>query len=79
MLSHKILFHDRELLPLPTLYFEIPGAQMGVRRQACFTNVDRTVHISTKAVEPPGEAKSDLEMFLDCGKRMGFKDKDDAA
>lgn len=30
---------------------------------------------SHKAVEPPGEAKSDLEIFLDYSKRMGFRDK----
>jgi ferredoxin-nitrate reductase len=52
------------------------------------------VHISHKAVEPPGEAKfiftlhrkcravtnkcnrPDLNIFLDCAKRMNFKDKD---
>lgn len=53
----------------------LPGAQWG-EKTGCFTNVDRTVHISHKAVEPPGEARSDLEIFLDYGKRMGFKDKD---
>jgi len=53
----------------------LPAAQWG-EKTGCFTNVDRTVHISHKAVEPPGEAKSDLQIFLDYGKRMGFKDKD---
>ena len=41
-----------------------------------FTNVDRTVHISDKAVDPPGEARSDLDIFLDYARRMGFRDKD---
>jgi hypothetical protein len=27
------------------------------------TNVDRTVHISYKAIDPPGEAKSDMGAF----------------
>jgi anaerobic selenocysteine-containing dehydrogenase len=40
------------------------------------TNADRTVHISEKAVEPPGEARSDLEIWLDYARRMDFRDKD---
>jgi anaerobic selenocysteine-containing dehydrogenase len=53
----------------------LPTALWG-EKTGCFTNVDRTVHISQKAVEPPGEAKSDLDIFLDYAKRMHFKDKD---
>ena len=53
----------------------LPGAQWG-EKTGCFTNVDRTVHISYKAVEPPGEARPDMDIFLDYGKRMGFKDKE---
>jgi anaerobic selenocysteine-containing dehydrogenase len=34
------------------------------------------VHLSHKAIEPPGEARTDMDIFLDYGKRMGFKDKD---
>ena len=34
------------------------------------------MHISHKAVDPPGEARSDLNIFTDYGKRMNFKDKD---
>ena len=30
-----------------------------------FTNADRTVHIAHKAVEPPGEARADLDILLD--------------
>jgi ferredoxin-nitrate reductase len=53
----------------------LPAAQWG-EKTGCFTNVDRTVHLSHKAVEPPGEAKPDLDIFLDYGKRMEFRDKD---
>jgi anaerobic selenocysteine-containing dehydrogenase len=53
----------------------LPAALWG-EKTGCFTNADRTVHISHKAVEPPGEAKSDLEIFLDYAKRMEFTDKD---
>ncbi|KAK4122019.1 hypothetical protein N657DRAFT_576760 [Parathielavia appendiculata] len=53
----------------------LPAAQWG-EKTGTFTNADRTVHISHKAVEPPGECRSDLDIFLDYAKRMGFKDKD---
>ena len=41
-----------------------------------FTNVDRTVHLSEKAVEPPGQARPDLDIFLDYAHRLGLQDKD---
>jgi ferredoxin-nitrate reductase len=53
----------------------LPAAMWG-EKTGTFTNADRTVHISHKAVEPPGEAKSDLDIFLDYARRMEFKDKD---
>ncbi len=53
----------------------LPAALWG-ERTGCFTNVDRTVHISYKAIEPPGEAKSDLDIWLDYARRMDFKDLD---
>ncbi|WP_223247205.1 molybdopterin-dependent oxidoreductase [Sulfuriferula sp. AH1] len=39
----------------------LPAALWG-EKTGCFTNVDRTVHISHKAVEPPGEARADLDI-----------------
>jgi anaerobic selenocysteine-containing dehydrogenase len=53
----------------------LPAATWG-EKTGCFTNADRTVHISHKAVEPPGEARSDLDIFLDYARRLDFKDKD---
>jgi anaerobic selenocysteine-containing dehydrogenase len=53
----------------------LPAALWG-EKTGCFTNADRTVHISHKAVEPPGESRSDFEIFLDFARRMGFRDKD---
>jgi ferredoxin-nitrate reductase len=55
----------------------LPAATWG-EKTGTFTNADRTVHLSEKAVEPPGEAKSDLEIFLDYARRMDFRDKDGA-
>ncbi|TSD67982.1 nitrate reductase [Inquilinus sp. KBS0705] len=55
----------------------LPAAIWG-EKTGCTTNVDRTVHICHKAVEPPGEARSDLDIFIDYARRMDFKDKDGA-
>jgi anaerobic selenocysteine-containing dehydrogenase len=43
-----------------------------------FTNADRTVHLSEKAVDPPGEARADLDIWLDYARRMDFRDRDGA-
>jgi predicted molibdopterin-dependent oxidoreductase YjgC len=53
----------------------LPAAIWG-EKTGTFTNADRTVHISHKAVEPPGEARSDLDIFLDYAGRMDFRDRD---
>ena len=53
----------------------LPAAGWG-EKTGCFTNVNRTVHLSEKAVEPPSEARSDLDIFLDYAQAMGFTDKD---
>jgi len=53
----------------------LPAATWG-EKTGIFTNADRTVHLSEKAVEPPGEAKADLDIFLDFARRMQFTDKD---
>ncbi|MFD7658765.1 molybdopterin oxidoreductase family protein [Actinosynnema sp. NPDC059797] len=53
----------------------LPAALWG-EKQGTFTNVNRTVHLSDKAVEPPGEARSDLDIFLDYARRMDFRDRD---
>ncbi len=55
----------------------LPAAIWG-EKTGTFTNVDRTVHLGRKAVEPPGEARSDLDIFLEFSKRMGFRDQDGA-
>jgi anaerobic selenocysteine-containing dehydrogenase len=53
----------------------LPAALWG-EKTGCFTNADRTVHLSEKAVEPPGEARSDFDIFCDYARRMDFRDKD---
>ncbi|WIB65956.1 MULTISPECIES: nitrate reductase [unclassified Curtobacterium] len=53
----------------------LPAAGWG-EKQGAFTNVNRTVHLSDKAVEPPGDARSDLDIFLDYSRRMDFRRND---
>jgi anaerobic selenocysteine-containing dehydrogenase len=53
----------------------LPAAIWG-EKTGTFTNVDRTVHLSEKAIEPPGTAKPDLEILMDYARRMNFRDKD---
>jgi anaerobic selenocysteine-containing dehydrogenase len=53
----------------------LPTAGWG-EKTGTYTNASRTVHLSEKAVEPPGEARTDLDIFLMYADAMGFKDKD---
>ncbi|MGW8351678.1 molybdopterin oxidoreductase family protein [Streptomyces wedmorensis] len=53
----------------------LPAATWG-EKTGTFTNADRTVHLSDKAVEPPGDARADLDVFLDYARRMDFRDRD---
>ena len=55
----------------------LPAATWG-EKAGTFTNVDRTVHLSEKAVDPPGEARADLDILLDYARRMELSDKDGA-
>jgi anaerobic selenocysteine-containing dehydrogenase len=55
----------------------LPAAAQG-EKTGTFTNVDRTVHLSARAIDPPGEARSDLDIFLDYARRMDFRDRDGA-
>jgi len=55
----------------------LPAALWG-EKTGTFTNADRTVHLSEQAVEPPGEAKPDMEIFLSVADKLGLKDRDGA-
>ena len=52
----------------------LPTALWG-EKTGTYTNTDRTVHLSERAVAPPGESRSDLEIWLDYARRMGFTDR----
>lgn len=53
-------------------------AAMWAEKTGTFTNHDRTVHLSEKAVDPPGEARPDMEIFRDYASRLGLSDRDGA-
>ena len=53
----------------------LPGAS-SAEKTGTLTNVDRTVHLCERAVDPPGEARADLDIFLDYARRMEFRDRD---
>jgi anaerobic selenocysteine-containing dehydrogenase len=55
----------------------LPAATWG-EKTGTFTNADRTVHLSERAVDPPGEARPDLDILLDYANRMDFRDRDGA-
>jgi ferredoxin-nitrate reductase len=53
----------------------LPAAIWG-EKTGTFTNYERTVHVSHKAIDPPGEAKPDMDIFVDFARRMDLRDKD---
>ena len=55
----------------------LPAALWG-EKTGCYTNADRTVHLAAKAVDPPGQARPDLDILLDYARRMDLKDKEGA-
>jgi anaerobic selenocysteine-containing dehydrogenase len=55
----------------------LPAATWG-EKTGTFTNADRTVHLSEKAVNPPGQARPDLDIFLDFARRLDLRDRDGA-
>src|SRR3954468_13305139 len=68
----------QDIFPTETTQFAdvvLPAATWG-EKTGTFTNADRTVHLSEKAVDPPGEARADLDIFLDFAHRLGLQDKD---
>ncbi|OQS15725.1 nitrate reductase [Nocardia donostiensis] len=79
----KVLAQDRLLLVVQDIFrtetteladVVLPAAAWG-EKTGTFTNADRTVHLSEKAVEPPGKARPDLDILLDYARRMDFRDK----
>jgi ferredoxin-nitrate reductase len=53
----------------------LPAAMWG-EKIGCMTNAERRCTLLRKAVEPPGEARADLDIFLDFARRMNLRDAD---
>ncbi len=53
----------------------LPSAMWG-EKEGCMTNAERRVNYVAKVVEAPGEARSDLDVFIDFARRMRFTDRD---
>lgn len=66
-------FIDAETVDLADIYF--PAAMWG-EKQGCVTNADRSVNLLLKAVDPPGEARSDFDIITEIANRLNFKDKE---
>ncbi|MEL7450581.1 MAG: nitrate reductase, partial [Pseudomonadota bacterium] len=62
--------------PTPTteLADVVLPAAMWVEKEGVMGNTERRYHLSPKLVEPPGEARSDLEILLDLADRLGHGD-----
>ena len=71
-----VVVQDAFLTETAELADVVLPAALWAEKTGCFTNVDRTVHLTRKAVEPPGEARADLDIFLDYARRMDFRDRD---
>jgi ferredoxin-nitrate reductase len=44
-------------------------------KTGCMTNAERRCTLLRKAVDPPGEARSDLDIFIDFARRMNLRDQ----
>jgi anaerobic selenocysteine-containing dehydrogenase len=53
----------------------LPAAMWG-EKTGCMTNAERRCTLLQKAIEPPGEARSDLDIFIDFARRMNLRDMD---
>ena len=68
----------QDIFPTETTEFAdvvLPASTWG-EKTGTYTNTDRTVHLSEAAVEPPGEARHDLDIFLEYSRRMDFRNND---
>lgn len=65
-------FVDAETVELADVYF--PAAMWG-EKMGCITNAERSVNLLLKAVEPPGQARTDLDIFVEVADRLGFVDR----
>lgn len=53
----------------------LPAAMWG-EKTGCMTNAERRCTLLQKAIDPPGEARADLDIFIDFSRRMNLRDID---
>lgn len=53
----------------------LPAAMWG-EKTGCMTNAERRCTLLQKAIDPPGEARPDLDIFIDFAHRMNLRDMD---
>ncbi|MBZ5735528.1 molybdopterin-dependent oxidoreductase [Nocardioides sp. TRM66260-LWL] len=73
-----LVVQDLFLTETATLADVVLPAATWAEKTGTFTNADRTVHLSEQAVDPPGEARPDLEILLDLARRLDLRDRDGA-
>lgn len=66
-------FVDTETMAYADIYF--PAAMWG-EKTGCITNADRSVNLLLKAVDPPGQARSDFDLFVEVANRLDITDRD---
>ena len=65
-------FADTETAQLADVV--LPSAMWG-EKTGCMTNAERRCTLLRKAVDPPGEARADLDIFLEFARRMNLRDQ----
>jgi formate dehydrogenase major subunit len=70
--SPEVLSGELNPDDIGTEIFFFPAASH-VEKDGTFTNTQRTLQWHQKAIEPPGEAKSDLTFMIELGRRMKKK------
>lgn len=72
-------FHGLEFLAVQDLFLTesaraadvvLPGSSFA-EKDGTFVNTERRIQLSRKAVEPPGQARADLDIVLDLSRRLG--------
>ncbi len=74
-------FHGLEFLAVQDIFLTesarcadvvLPGSSFA-EKDGTFVNTERRIQLSRKAVEPPGNARSDLDIVLDLSRRLGVQ------
>ena len=73
-------FHDLEFLAVQDLFLTetaryadvvLPGASFA-EKTGTFVNTERRIQLSHKAIDPPGDARGDLEILIELSNRVGL-------